>query len=185
MEETKNQNEAKIDWVEEIFDWGESILFALFSVTLLFTFVFRLAIVDGSSMIPTLHNNDRLVLFNHFYEPKPRDIIVLDSKGLNEAIVKRVIATEGQEVNIDFDQGKVYVDGTEQEEPYINELTYRDGGAFDYPVTVPKDCVFVMGDNRNNSTDSRYPQVGFVEKDTIVGHVIFRIFPFNAFGVPQ
>ena len=185
MEDNKKVSVAKTtgnSGVEEIFDWIESIIFALFVVSLVFTFILRTAIVDGHSMNPTLINSDKLILTKLFYEPKPKDIIAINCKGLNEAIVKRVIATEGQEVNIDFEQGKVYVDGVEQFEPYIKEITKRDLKAFTYPVTVPKNCVFVMGDNRNNSRDSRDPAVGFVSKNDILGHAIFRVYPFKTFG---
>lgn len=177
----------KNSFLEEILDWIESILFSVFTVSLIFTFVFRPASVLGISMLPTLHEGDKLIMSNWFYEPKVKDIVVVNSAGFNEAIVKRVIAVEGQTVDIDFTEGKVYVDGVEQFEPYINDITTRDFvaegvAAFEYPVTVPKDCVFVLGDNRNNSSDSRMNKIGFVNKDDILGHAIFRFFPFTSFG---
>lgn len=181
------ENEKKINIVDEILEWIESILFSVFTVSLIFTFIFRPARVLGISMEPTLHAEDKLIMSNWFYTPKDKDIVVISSEGLNEAIVKRVIATEGQEVNIDFTEGKVYVDGVEQFEPYINNITTRsfvDEGvaAFEYPVTVPKDSVFVLGDNRDHSTDSRTTYVGFVPEKDILGHVIFRFYPFSDFG---
>ena len=117
---------------------------------------------------------------------KNGDIVIVnnDNPALEKVIVKRVIATEGQTVDIDFDSGEVKVDGKVLQEDYINNLTLLDEGGHNYPVTVPENCVFVMGDNRMNSTDSRSPLVGFVPEDEILGKVSLRIFPFSRFGVP-
>lgn len=167
---------------EEVFEWLETIIFYMFSAIIVFGFIFRLSFVDGSSMVPTLHDNDKLVLFHYFYTPKPGDIVVLNAPILEKAIVKRVIATEGQEVMIDFESGAVSVDGKVLDEPYIAETTRYDGGAFVYPVTVPEDSIFVMGDNRNQSTDSRFSEVGFVDNDQIIGKVLVRYFPLDAIG---
>ena len=186
--ETLNDKKTiKVDVVEEIFDWIESIIFSMFVISLVFTFILRPAIVDGSSMLPTLHDKDRLIMSDWSYKPKAKDIVIINCKSFDTPIIKRVIATEGQKVNIDFNEGKVYVDGIEQIEPYINDITKNDfkyygQAAFEYPVTVPKNCVFVLGDNRNHSTDSRSTLVGFVSEDDILGHPVFRIFPFKSFG---
>lgn len=186
LETLTSDSDKKFDLKEEIFDWIESILFSIFVASLIFTFVFRIAQVDGGSMIPTLQHGDRLILSGMFYKPDNKDIIAINSKGLNEPIIKRVIAIEGQTVDIDFEQGKVYVDGKEQFEPYINDITKNDFGidaAFsEYPVTVPEGYVFVLGDNRNDSIDSREYRVGFVSKEDIIGKAVFRIYPFNTFG---
>ena len=118
------------------------------------------------------------------YTPKAGDVVILDENtGLDEALVKRVIATEGQTVNID-EQGYVKVDGIYIDEPYIAEPIAEDRrGDHDYPVEVPEGCVFVMGDNRNHSTDSRSSQVSFVPVEDVVGKVVFRILPLNQIGV--
>lgn len=171
---------------EEFFDWVETIIFAFFTVILVFTFLLRIAVVSGESMLPTLQDKDRLIVSYLFYTPKNGDIVIVDCEDsiLDKVIVKRVIATAGQTVDIDFDAGTVKVDGALLEESYINNLTQLDEGAHEYPVTVPEGCVFVMGDNRMNSTDSRSPLVGFVPVDDILGKVVLRIFPFSSIGVP-
>ncbi len=170
---------------EEFIDWVETIIGAFFAVILIFTFLLRVANVDGESMLPTLTEGDRLIVSHLFYEPKAGDIVIVNSEKLNKAIVKRVIAVEGQSVEIDPEAGTVKVDGVILDEPYILEATNEDEGYHDYPVIVPPDCVFVMGDNRMNSTDSRSEWVGFVEDEDILGKVIFRIFPFSSVGAPK
>ncbi|MCH5193083.1 MAG: signal peptidase I [Oscillospiraceae bacterium] len=191
----KKENSA----AEEYLDWIETVIFAFFAVILIFTFILRIANVDGESMLPTLTDGDRLVVSHLFYTPAAGDIVIVNSTtgtvygessrletipGLNKIIVKRIIAVGGQEVNINFDSGEVFVDGTLLDEPYINELTKADEGAHNYPVIVPDGYVFVMGDNRMNSTDSRRDVVGFVSEEDIIGKVILRIFPIDAIGTP-
>lgn len=181
----------------ELLEWTETIVFAFFIVILLFTFILREAFVDGDSMNDTLSDGDKLIVSHLFYEPAQGDIVIINSgngyiygdnneleaiPGLNKPIVKRIIAMGGQEVDIDFDKGEVSVDGVVLDEPYIKELTQIDEGGHDYPVTVPQGYVFVMGDNRNNSTDSRSALVGFVPEDEILGKVVFRFLPFSGFG---
>jgi signal peptidase I len=152
-------------------------------VILVFTFILRVANVDGESMLPTLRKGDRLIISHIGYAPSNGDIVIVDSRGLDKVIVKRVIATGGQQIDINPVTGTVSVNGAVLNEDYINELTFS-GGAHNYPVTVPPGHVFVMGDNRMNSTDSRSSDVWFVQEEDVLGKVIFRIFPFNALGNP-
>ncbi len=184
--EVLDEEEKKISGSENLFEWVETLVIAFFAVILFFTFVFRLAAVNGESMLPTLVDKDRLIVSYLFYTPKNGDIVIVnnDNPALEKVIVKRVIATEGQTVDIDFDSGEVKVDGKVLQEDYINNLTLLDEGGHSYPVTVPENCVFVMGDNRMNSTDSRDSRVGFVPEEEILGKVSLRIFPFSRFGVP-
>lgn len=134
-------------------------------------------------MVPTLNDRDKVLMSGLFYTPKPGDIVVLTKKSFSEIpLVKRVIATEGMSVDINFDTGEVWVDGVLQDEPYINELTHKH---FDvnFPLIVPEGYVFVMGDNRNHSTDSRDSQVGFIDERIVLGKVYLRIWPLSNFGM--
>lgn len=170
---------------DELFDWAQNIAVILSVVVLVFTFIVRVIGVDGQSMEPTLHDRDWMLISNLFYEPDYGDIVVLTKQQfMDKPIVKRVIATEGQTIDIDFASGRVSVDGRVLDEPYINDLTTRQ---FDmqFPQTVPKGCVFVMGDNRNHSSDSRVGSLGMVDKRYIIGRLVFRILPINKFGPVQ
>lgn len=174
----------KANPVLSAYEWVETLVWCFLFVVVLFTFAFRVVGVIGSSMEETLHPNDRLITFNYL-APKYGDIVAITQPGnLEEPLVKRVIAIEGQEVDIDFDSGYVYVDGNLLTEDYIKNPTTVFGDV-EYPVTVPKGHVFVLGDNRDVSLDSRYSQVGMVDNRYIFGKVIFRLFPFNKAGVPQ
>ena len=181
--------EVKVDWFSEVVDILETMLVSVFVILLIFSYLIRPVTVDGSSMVPTLHDKDRLVMFRLFYSPQRGDVVVVNDHGghvlngdtvvasgysLNECIIKRVIAVPGQEVYIDESVGEVYVDGELQDEPYINELTYTNDHAFEYPITIPEGYVFVMGDNRNHSTDSRSAAVGLVDKNDVMGRAFFR-----------
>lgn len=167
---------------EEFLEWVETIIFAFFAVILIFTFLLRQANVDGESMVPTLQDGEKLIVHHLFYEPEVGDIVIVDSSSLGKPIVKRVIAQGGDTVDIDFTTGAVTVNGTVLDEPYINALTMRDEGGHVYPVTVPDGYYFVMGDNRNESLDSRSSAIGFVPEDEIMGKVVFRLWPLNKIG---
>ena len=153
----------------------------LFAVILLvFLFAFRVVVVSGPSMNNTLLDGDYLLLVDNLLcgQPQQGDIVVASKESFRsgEPIVKRVIATEGQEVNIDFAQGVVYIDGVALEEPYtLTPTNLREG--IEFPITVEAGCVFVMGDNRNNSSDSRCAEIGLVDCREILGKAIFLILP--------
>lgn len=165
-----------------VYDWIQCLVFALVICVLMFTFITRVASVVGSSMEPTLQNQDLVLASNLFYTPKQGDIVIFKKESYKDAaLVKRIIATEGQTVDIDFDQGIVYVDGQPLKEDYTAELTYNSLN-FTGPQVVPKGCVFVLGDNRNNSLDSRDSRVGLVDKSLIIGRIYLRIFPISKFG---
>ena len=166
-----------------IFDWADIIVLSSVFAMLLFTFVMRLAIVDGGSMKDTLHDKELLVISNLMYSPENNDIIVFSSPNFKGPIVKRVIATSGQTVDIDFDTWTVTVDGKKLEEDYVNRMI-GPMSHFDvkFPLTVPEGYLFVMGDNRNESLDSRSTRIGLVDERCILGEVKLRIFPFDKFG---
>ena len=167
---------------EELFDWAQNIAIILTAVVLIFSFAFRIIGVEGPSMMPTLQNGDWMLVSKLFYEPEYGDIVVLrKTEFMDKPIVKRIIATEGQTVDIDFNTGRVIVDGVVYDEPYINEPTLT-GYDVTFPQTVPKGCVFVMGDNRNRSSDSRDGRLGMVDERCIIGRLVCRLLPINAFG---
>jgi signal peptidase I len=153
-------------------------IFAL--ILTVYILFFRVVVVVGPSMYDTLIQGDRLVLLSSFVynDPKQGDIIVCSKESFDDGagFVKRVIATEGQTVDIDFEAGIVYVDGTALEEPYVHTSTTKAEG-IEFPLTVEAGHVFVMGDNRDSSLDSRSPRIGLVDKRQIVGKAIFILSP--------
>ena len=165
-----------------VFDWVDALVNALVFVILIFTLGIRVTGVVGGSMEPTLHQGDKLIVSNLFYTPKAGDIVIVSKKSFSdEPIVKRIIATENQTVDINFVTGVVSVDGVALEEPYIKAPIHSPGDV-QFPVTVPEGHVFLLGDNRNGSTDSRTTQVGMVDEREILGRVILRILPLSGFG---
>lgn len=170
----------KTDIRESVLLYLHDLIFLLCGVLIIFLLFFRIVVVSGTSMNDTLLDGDYLLLVSNslYKNPKAGDIIVAskDSFEDGEPIVKRVIATEGQVVSIDFVKGIVYVDGVAIEEPYIKMLTTTYGGT-DFPITVDEGCVFVMGDNRDVSRDSRYPEIGQIDTREILGKAIFLFLP--------
>lgn len=198
-EENKEENEK--DFRHEIIEWMEVVVTALVAVVLVFTFVIRIATIRGPSMENTLYSDDKVLISKVAYTPKQGDVVVI-SRNYNavdpseikwpadpnnsEPIIKRIIAIEGQTVDIDFDKGIVYVDGKKVDDSYTKTPTNVKADV-QFPQTVPEGCVFVLGDNRNNSTDSRFSQLGtdgngMVKEEYIIGCVYLRIFPFNKIG---
>lgn len=176
-----------VSFAREVYDWVESGMTAVLCVVLVFTFVARMVGVVGDSMYPTLHNKDRLIATGIYTELKTGDIVVITQPNKrNEPLIKRVIATGGQTVDIDYETGLVYVDGKRLYEPYVNE-TIHPGSTFEmaFPQQVPPGRVFVMGDNRNNSWDSRALEVGMVDQRYVLGKVIYRVMPYDRFGLPE
>lgn len=185
LSEEKNPTEAlpdkkKLTKQQQAWKDVRDILAILVAFMLVYVLFFRVVVVKGDSMNNTLVNGDRLLLISSLFyrQSQQGDVIVAckDSFRDGEPIVKRVIATEGQTVNIDVESGTVYVDGVALEEPYIATPTTNDGD-MSFPLTVPENCIFVMGDNRDNSLDSRSSQIGLIREDEILGKVIFLLIP--------
>ena len=182
LAEKKTRSAAK-----ELFEWVELFAYSVTIVIILFTFLCRIAVVSGPSMENTLFNGEVLIVSDLFYEPEPGDVIVFQSNTIlnNEAIVKRVIATEGQVVDIDFENWIVTVDGVPVEEPYIRFEEGRPMDASDYafPLTVEEGKIFVIGDKRNHSTDSRSDMIGQVDTRYVLGKVLLRFLPLDKIGL--
>ena len=176
------------------FDWTESLIIAVVVVGLIFTFIFRIVTVSGTSMDPNLLNADRVVISSWSYQPQQFDVVVLKrTVGLDEPIVKRVIATEGQRIYIDYEEGDVYVDGEKLDESaYLppGVKTYKPSATRENPLlefpeeglVVPEGHIFVLGDNRDVSLDSRFMAVGMVDERYVLGKALLKIFPFNHIG---
>ena len=183
-EEVKKE-EQKYTWQQNVALYLHDMICMLVAVMAVLMLFLRIIVVDGPSMERTLLNGDYMLLVsNMFYkEPKHGDVVVVSKQAYDNGkhIFKRVIATEGQTVDIDFNEGVVYVDGVAQDEPYTKTLTtLKEGTAF--PLVVEEGKVFVMGDNRNNSKDSRSTQIGQVDKREVLGKVAFILFPGMGMG---
>ncbi len=180
--------------VKEIFEWFDAIIISIIAIILLFTFVFRVVGIKGASMENTLFNNDRVIISNLFYKPQAGDVVVISRNYSNKSgntndsespIIKRVIATEGQEVSIDPKTGIVKVDGVTLQEDYIKpgQITKWDEmSSEEKSVKVEEGHVFVMGDNRGNSLDSRDSSIGQVDIRYVLGKALFRVYPLSSFG---
>lgn len=205
--EEKDEVKKPVSVGKEILDWVVAIAFAVIVALVVKNFVFTLVNVKGASMEPSLHDGDRLFVNRLFYTPEKGDVVIFEPEVEKEAIertegdrgilqshkyyVKRVIATEGDTIYIDFKTGDVYVNDEKIDEPYIKEKTHNEGSYIreleakglyskDSPITVPMGYIFAMGDNRNNSKDSR--ELGPIPKDEIMGGAVFRFWPFGSIG---
>ena len=180
MSNEEKREPKKLSWQQNAVLYFHDLVYLLAALMLAFLLIFRIVIVEGTSMNNTLLDGDYLLLLNNtFYgEPEQGDIVVIskDSYDSGKPIVKRVIATEGQIVDIDFASGTVYVDGVSLIEPYLLTPTNVPGG-LSFPLEVEDGCVFVMGDNRNRSKDSRYPEIGMIDTREILGKAIFLVLP--------
>ncbi len=164
------------------YDWLEMFAESILLVVTLLIFVFRVVSVSGSSMMNTLFHADRLVIKKWYYEPQDGDIVVIrKGQNLDKPIIKRVIATEGQTLKIDYESGEIIVNGKTLSEPYIKEPMITKGD-IEVPVIIPKGYCYVMGDNRNDSWDSRFAVVGLIRNEDVIGKAVFRIYPLDRIG---
>ena len=165
-----------------VYDFVSIIMTAFIIIAIVFVFAFRLVGVKGESMESTLHGNDWLITMQ---KSEYVDIVVTTKYNyFNEPLIKRVIATGGQTVDIDFSTSTVYVDGKALDEPYINESFMVEKIDFmQFPYTVPEGYLFCMGDNRNYSTDSRSTLIGAIDEKHIMGKAVVRLLPFGDFDI--
>ncbi len=179
-ETISEETPKKPSWLQELYEWTQAIAIAVVLALFINQFVFAMVQVEGGSMLPTLQDKERLVITKLFYKPKAKDIVVVKSHALGKHIIKRVIAVPGDVIDLDAETGDVTVNGEVLEEPYIKEKLRSVGTLNQYPMEIPEDYVFVMGDNRNNSQDSR--NLGLVAFDDVVGRASLRILPISRFG---
>jgi len=197
----QQENQEKRPFKNEVFEWLDVVCVAVISVVIIFSLIFRVATISGDSMKNTLIGEnritgqigDKVIITNLGYEPENGDIVVVSRNVENtveaqqssaEPIIKRVIGVGGQTVDIDFETGTVYVDGKALKEDYISSKT-DDKWDVEFPVYVPEGYIFVLGDNRGASLDSRNSQIGengLIDTRYVLGHAIFRIFPFDRIG---
>lgn len=198
-EQSDSENNKKL--VNDILDIVESTFTTIFAIMMIFTYLLHPVNVKGESMMPTLKDYDRILMTTVYFNLEYGDIVIVDNdmaydldangepvevnidgKQLKECIIKRIIATGGQ--TIDIRDGKVYVDGKEIDEPYImSGAKTNPMSAFSnsYPITIPEGYYFVMGDNREHSSDSRHPDVGLIKKSQVYGKALVRYAPFSEF----
>jgi len=175
LEEPKSNDLEKITFSGVVFDCFSSLLCAVIALSIIYTFFFRLIDVDGASMNNTLQDGEKLLITNFFFTPDYGDIVIISREFQGDTpLVKRVIATEGDKLDINFFTGEVRVNETLLEEPYIAEITHNSGD-LTYPLVIPPGHVFVMGDNRNFSLDSRFSVVGFIDESRLLGKAIYKI----------
>ena len=175
VEDTENERTVAV------YEWVEAAIFALVCVVLVFTFLFRIVGVDGESMQTTLMDHDRLILTRLNYTPERGDIVVIN-RYTQEPLVKRVIAKGNDTLDIDAQTGEVLLNGKVLDEPYLDDFQRTDPMEFQGPITIPEGYVFVMGDNRLNSHDSRKRDISCVSEKDLMGKAVFRLWPFSHIG---
>lgn len=184
FDKKEKQPTPKLSWQQNVSLYLHDLAYMLVIVMILLMLFFRVIVVDGPSMQNTLLNGDYMLLVSNilYKDYKPGDVVVVCKQAYKNGrpIVKRVIATEGQTVDIDFETGVVTVDGVALDEPYISTPTMLREG-MDFPVTVKENSVFVLGDNRMNSSDSRNPAIASIDTRELLGRVIFLLFPGTGF----
>lgn len=191
----KNSTSKSQGFTQTVFDWLDVAVASIVFVVIVLTFIIRVVNITGQSMENTLHDGQKVIISHALYTPQRGDIVVISREADADRevqfgrdkklpLIKRIIATEGETVEFVPSTGVVYVDGVPLYEPYIkNELPRGDlPFTTKFPVTVPKGCVFVMGDNRNNSLDSRYAEIGMIDTRYILGKAVYRILPFGQKG---
>ncbi|MDO5546249.1 MAG: signal peptidase I [Eubacteriales bacterium] len=182
---TSDKEKQPRSWQQSVLLYIHDLMCMLMVVMILFLIVFRVIVVNQDSMFTTLWDGDYLLLVSQMFcgDPEPGDIVVISKQSFDngKAIVKRVIATEGQTVDIDFDSGIVYVDGEALEEPYLDQKTTNEEGTA-FPLTVAENCIFVLGDNRAVSLDSRSPQIGQIDRREVLGRAVFLMIPGTHHG---
>lgn len=169
-----------------VFGWLDTLIPAIAIIGLIMTFFFRTVTVSGTSMTDTLQNNDKLILSTFNYNPQYGDIVVVShANSYSEPLIKRIIATEGQSLKINYSTGEVAVDGVILDEEYIKGTTIRLRNPMNIPEIIPEGYVFVMGDNREGSLDSRSNEIGLIPVENIIGKAVFRFYPLEKSGIVQ
>ncbi len=173
-------NDKKI--TDYMFDLTRTIIFVFAFMSVIFTFIIRDANVVGNSMLDTLHSDDKILMTNFMYKPKCGDIVAINAENqIEKRIIKRVIATEGQTLVVDYSKNAVYVDGIQIDEPYVSSITREPSNPLQIPYVIPEGYIFVMGDNRIISLDSRDKSIGLVSVDDVIGKAQFIVYPFDRF----
>ena len=173
-------NDKKV--TDYMFDLTRTIIFVFAFMSVIFTFIIRDANVVGNSMLDTLHSDDKILMTNFMYKPKCGDIVAINAENqIEKRIIKRVIATEGQTLVIDYSKNAVYVDGVQIDEPYVSSTTREPSNPLQIPYVIPEGYIFVMGDNRIISLDSRDKSIGLVSVNDVIGKAQFIVYPFDRF----
>ena len=180
----KSKTDSKNNKYLSVFDFVSIVMTSFIIIAIVFTFAFRLVGVVGSSMTDTLHEDDWLITVQKEHYERGDIVVITQPNFFNEPLIKRVIATEGETVTIDYDTATVYVDGVPLNEPYTkDDFMLRISDEVSYPYTVPEGHIFCMGDNRNGSTDSRSNLIGPLDERYVLGKAVVRLLPFGDFNI--